>query len=149
VEAELVVELIQAITEAGLTLKQLAVVTPYRNHAKLIKSKLADRFGTFTAKQITIDTVERMQGQEREVIIISMCSTDPQFIQAVAGFFFQAERLNVAITRSMVKLILIGPEIPPGFKVDSQLESLQANINAYLDLVNNAVKFDAQGELYG
>jgi len=137
-EAQLVVDLIETATEAGMALCDIGVVSPYRNHGKAIKTQLAKRLGVFTAKEVVTDTVERMQGQEREVVIISLCSTDKQFIQAVASFFFQPERLNVAITRSKVKLILIGPDLPDDFKVDVRHRTLQSHIDAYRSLVNVA-----------
>ena len=139
-EASLVVDLIETATNAGMKLCDIGVVTPYRNHGKTIRNLLATRFGMFTAKEVVTDTVERMQGQEREMIIISLCSTDKQFIQAVANFFFQPERLNVAITRPMVKLILIGPELPKDFTGDIRHEILQSHINAYRSLVQVAHK---------
>jgi DNA replication ATP-dependent helicase Dna2 len=137
-EADLVVGLIQTAVDAGLNLSDIGVVTPYRNQAKMIKNQLSEKFGTFTAKEVVTDTVERMQGQERKMIIISLCSTDRQFIHAVANFFFQPERLNVAITRPMVKLVLIGPRLSSDFKVDTRLKSLQSNIDAYRSLISTA-----------
>jgi DNA replication ATP-dependent helicase Dna2 len=57
------------------------------------------------------DTVERMQGQERELIVLSLATGDLGSLGAVAGFFFQPERLNVSVT----KLVIIGPELPDTF----------------------------------
>lgn len=148
-EAELVVDIIHSAAQAGLPLSDIGVVTPYRNHGKMIRSKLAKNFGTFTAKEIVTDTVERMQGQERELIIISMCSTDKQFIQAVAPFLFQPERLNVAITRPKVKLILIGPQLPEGFNIKSYSPSVRDNITTYKNLVNIANQICLTGDEHG
>ncbi len=52
-----------------------------------------------------------MQGQERELIILSLATGDEVFLGAIAEFFFQPERLNVSITRAMTKLIVIGPDV--------------------------------------
>ncbi|MBX2808894.1 MAG: ATP-binding protein [Cellvibrionaceae bacterium] len=134
-EARLVAGLIAAAVDAGVTLDDIGVVTPYRKQAKAIRNKLAEKLGVFTAKAVVSDTVERMQGQERELMIISLCSTDRQFIHTLADFFFQAERLNVAITRARVKLILIGPELPKDFAVDHHAVQVQANIAAYRSLI--------------
>jgi DNA replication ATP-dependent helicase Dna2 len=49
-----------------------------------------------------------MQGQERDVIIVSLTTSNSVFAAEIADFFFQPERLNVAITRPRVKLIIVG-----------------------------------------
>jgi DNA replication ATP-dependent helicase Dna2 len=148
-EAELVVDLVQSAVDAGIESNEIGIVTPYRNHGKIIRNKLTNRLGTYTAKAIVTDTVERMQGQEREVIIISLCSTDSQFIQSVASFLFQPERLNVAITRPMVKLILIGPQLTENFQVDERLKKINLNIEAYKSLVQSAKHCMLDGEKCG
>lgn len=148
-EAELVADLIKTATQAGLALNDIGVVTPYRNHGKMIRGQLAKTVGPFTAKEVVTDTVERMQGQERELIIISMCSTDKQFISTVAHFLFQAERLNVAITRPKVKLILIGPRLPEDFKTEDRSHVVYENISAYKDLVNSAHQVNLNGDAHG
>jgi DNA replication ATP-dependent helicase Dna2 len=55
-----------------------------------------------------VDTVERMQGQEREVVLVSFATANPVFAAQIADFFFQPQRLNVAVTRPRTKLILVG-----------------------------------------
>jgi DNA replication ATP-dependent helicase Dna2 len=134
-EAKLVAELIEITTEAGLSAEEIGVVTPFRNHAKVLKSYLANKLGIFTSTLVVTDTVERMQGQEREMIIISLCSSDPQYISAIAPFFFQPERLNVAITRAQTKLILIGPDLPKSFLFETADEELRENISNYHSLI--------------
>ncbi len=57
---------------------------------------------------MVVDTVERMQGQEREVIIVSFATASPKFAAKMADFLFQPRRLNVAVTRPRTKLILVG-----------------------------------------
>ncbi len=148
-EAELVADLIKTATQAGLPLNDIGVVTPYRNHGKMIRGQLVKTVGPFTAKEVVTDTVERMQGQERELIIISMCSTDKQFISTVAHFLFQAERLNVAITRPKVKLILIGPRLSEDFKIEDRSHVVHENISAYKDLVNSAHQVNLNGDTHG
>ncbi|MEY8239015.1 MAG: AAA domain-containing protein, partial [Cycloclasticus sp.] len=137
-EAELVTDIIVSAIDAGLDPEEVGVVTPFRRHAKALKSKLAAKLGLFSSKSIVADTVERMQGQEREMIIVSLCASDPQYLNAIASFFFQAERLNVAITRPKTKLIIIGPELPVSFKDDSNDPKLKQNIDAYRSLVSSA-----------
>lgn len=145
-EAALVVNIIEVAVDAGMKPQQIGIVTPYRNHGKMIRTILSQRLGPDIAKATVTDTVERMQGQEREMIIISLCSTDLQFIQSVANFFFQPERLNVAITRPMVKLILIGPKLSENFQVDKRHKEINLNIEAYKYLVKSATHCNLEEE---
>lgn len=112
-EAELVADLCEAIVAGGLPLAEIGIVSPYRAQGRTIRTLLAGRFGREAARQVVADTVERMQGQERELIILSLATGDEAFLGAIAEFFFQPERLNVSITRAMTKLIIIGPESVP------------------------------------
>ena len=108
-DAQLIVDLCEAAVNAGLPLADIGIVTPYRAQGRLIRNLLRQRFGRAAAQSVVADTVERMQGQERELIILSLATGDEVFLARIAGFFFQPERLNVAITRAMTKLIVIGP----------------------------------------
>lgn len=54
-----------------------------------------------------VDTVERYQGDEREVVIISATESDPDYIQASAGFLLDPRRLTVALSRAKRKMILV------------------------------------------
>lgn len=143
-EAELVADIICVAYDAGANLKEIGVVTPFRNQGKAIRNILQDRLGLCLAKEVVTDTVERMQGQEREMIIISLCTNDEQFLTAIAPFFFQEQRLNVAITRAMTKLILIGPRFTRKINTVNSDKKLLANILAYGDLLQAAVELDAR-----
>jgi len=108
-EAETVCELIQALTRLHLPPGEIGVVTPYRAQARLIRNLLHQFLPTREmAREFVVDTVERMQGQEREVVLVSLTTSSPSFAAHLAEFYFQPERLNVAITRPRTKLILIG-----------------------------------------
>lgn len=141
-EAKLVAEILASAIEAGLPADEIGIVTPFRGHAKALRRCLANKLGVQRAKSIVTDTVERMQGQEREMIIVSMCSSDPQYIQAIAEFFFQSERLNVAVTRPQTKLILLGPEISSKF-VDSLVEEkARDSAKDYCSLVSHGYRVE-------
>lgn len=51
--------------------------------------------------------MERFQGQERDVIIISLSAAEGNFISRRADFIFQPERLNVAVTRARLKTVVV------------------------------------------
>jgi DNA replication ATP-dependent helicase Dna2 len=85
------------------------VVAPYRAQGRLIRNLLRDFVpDAAVRRQLVTDTVERMQGQERDLIILSLTTSNPGFAANIAEFFFQPQRLNVAITRPRKKLIIVG-----------------------------------------
>lgn len=108
-EAEVVVELLLSLLQHGLTPDEIGVVVSYRAQSRVIRSMLRH---TLDDEQIlnrlVVDTVERMQGQEREVVLVSFATSSPAFAAQLADFLFQPQRLNVAVTRPKTKLILIG-----------------------------------------
>jgi superfamily I DNA and/or RNA helicase len=55
----------------------------------------------------SIDTAERFQGGERDVIIVSATASDPDYVLAEAGFLLNLNRLNVALSRPRNKLIVV------------------------------------------
>ncbi|SGZ09231.1 DEAD/DEAH box helicase [Moritella viscosa] len=139
-EAKLVADIIKYAVSSGLTPDKIGVVSPYRNHGKVIKTELLKVMPENKAKEIVTDTVERMQGQEREMIIISLCTTDVQFLTSVASFFFQPERLNVAISRPMTKLILIGPFLSDNLVAELVSNPKEKTINDNVQLYQSLLK---------
>jgi len=137
-DARCVVQLCQQAHDMGLPLYEIGIVTPYRAQGRAIRKALAQQFDSEAANTIVADTVERMQGQERELVILSLCSGDETFISAIGTFFFQPERLNVSITRAMTKLIIIGPELQHGIICSS--EAAQAWAEQYRQLISQCHK---------
>lgn len=103
-EVELVSPIVQAaITRLGLEGQQgIGIVVPHRAQ----KALLRERFPTL-AKAGAIDTVERFQGGERDLIIVSMTVSDPDYLAAEAEFILSPNRFNVALSRPRAKLILV------------------------------------------
>lgn len=111
-EANIVVELIEALLYAGIPSSQIGVVVPYRAQGRAIRNILRQTLPKEeTAREVVVDTVERMQGQEREAVLVSLTTSSPRFAAQLADFFFQPQRLNVAITRPRTKLIIVGSSI--------------------------------------
>lgn len=108
-EAQAVVGLIEALLACGFPPQEIGVVTPYRAQGREIRTLLRTVVPEALIRRlIVVDTVERMQGQERELVIVSLTTSSPAFATQLADFFFQPERLNVAITRPRSKLIIVG-----------------------------------------
>jgi DNA replication ATP-dependent helicase Dna2 len=109
IEAEVVVELILSLLMREVLPEEIGVVVPYRAQSRLIRSLLRrNLMDDEIIQKLVVDTVERMQGQERDVVLVSFATASPKFAAQVADFLFQPQRLNVAVTRPRTKLILVG-----------------------------------------
>jgi len=82
--------------------KSSGVVTPFRIQSRDLKE--------ITPSGVQISTVEKFQGGERDVMIISMTSSDPGYINKLTDFLLDPNRLNVAASRMKQKLIIIASE---------------------------------------
>lgn len=95
----------------GVPPHEIAIVAPYRAQGRLIRSLLREQASHLAEEGLTaivVDTVERIQGQERDMVIVSLTTSDPAHAARRAEFYFQPNRLNVSITRPKVKRIVIG-----------------------------------------
>lgn len=111
-EADWVVNLLAELVERGVKLADIGVVTPYRHQARAMRQQLYRRpeFAAHDPGSCTVDTVERMQGQERDVIICTMTASNPAYIANQSAFLYQRERLNVTVTRARTKFIWVVSE---------------------------------------
>lgn len=76
------------------------IVTPHNSQKGFMKSLYKDA---------SVDTVERFQGGQRDVMMVSATVSDPDFISTESEFIFDPRRLNVALSRMKKKLIVIAP----------------------------------------
>lgn len=139
-EVETAVALLLALNEGGVAWEHIGVVVPFRRQARLLRQRLGRRLKQSLADiGLAADTVERMQGQEREVILVSFTTSDGEFALKLADFLFQPERLNVAATRPRTKLVLLAsPEL-----VEFAESSLKENLREpFLDLLRRAERVD-------
>ena len=83
---------------------RLAVVSPHRAQNAAIRAVFA-RDPAFASA--VVETVDRIQGKERDAVIVSYTVSDPEFALAEAEFLFSTERFNVSITRARMKLVLL------------------------------------------
>lgn len=115
-EADIVVSLIRAIQNRYVSNQDqfkaadIGIITPYRNQIALIKHQLiqTDILGV---ENIMVDTVERFQGSQREIIIVSFCINKPyqlNFLSNLNDSGTVDRKLNVTLTRARKQLFLIG-----------------------------------------
>lgn len=90
--------------------KALGVVTPHRAQQAAIVSRLHQVFGATGAVadaiRDAVDTVERFQGQQRDVIIASYTLGDPDQIANEDEFLMSLNRFNVVASRARAKLVV-------------------------------------------
>jgi DNA replication ATP-dependent helicase Dna2 len=97
-EARFAAEVVRNLLAAGIPAGEIGLITPYRVQQALIHEFLAEE-----RTAVTVDTVDRFQGGEREVIILSLARSD-----GVTSFLADRKRLNVSLSRARSKLILLG-----------------------------------------
>lgn len=84
----------------------IAVISPYRQQITLLKEQLEhspdlQQYGD----RISVNTIDSFQGQERDIVYISMTRSNPE---SRIGFLSDIRRMNVAMTRARKKLVIIG-----------------------------------------
>lgn len=82
------------------------LISPYRAQVRYIRSLLrSSSWSRPFRKQISVNTVDGFQGQERDVIVISLVRNNAA---GQIGFLRDLRRMNVAMTRARMKLLIIG-----------------------------------------
>ena len=84
----------------------IGIISPYQAQVHYLRKLLKQRaFFTPYKGLITVNTVDGFQGQERDVIVISLVRANDR---GDIGFLSDLRRMNVAITRARMKLIILG-----------------------------------------
>lgn len=116
-EANLVTKIIEQVIEIYnfnnkefSTKKSIGVIATYRNQIAIIKQKLEEA-NIPNYEDITVDTVERYQGSQRDIIIVSFAVNNHYQLNGIVNLNDEGtvdRKLNVALTRAREQLIIIG-----------------------------------------
>lgn len=85
--------------EHPLTIDDILVVAPYNMQVNLLRETLPEG--------ARVGTVDKFQGQEAEVVIVSMATSSADDLPRDIGFLYSRNRLNVAISRARCLAVLI------------------------------------------
>jgi DNA replication ATP-dependent helicase Dna2 len=121
-EARAVREVVAGLLMRGIKPRDIGIIAPYRAQVANLRRHLLDESersrwqqfpfepaGNMDINELSIDTVDRFQGGERQVIIISFATTaTPEVESQLREHLTNPNRLNVALTRAQRKLILVG-----------------------------------------
>ncbi len=103
-ESEIILNLLSNLKCNGISLDEIGIITPYKKQ-KLYIQKLLRK----NELNVECDTIYRFQGREKDVILVSFCKSSPKSLTKFQKNFLADEnQLNVSITRSRKKLILVG-----------------------------------------
>ncbi|WP_010254397.1 AAA domain-containing protein [Myroides injenensis] len=119
VEAKLVCQIIKTLqriysyNNRSLNIsKQIGIIAPFKNQIALIKQELETHFDD-ECEHITVDTVERFQGGQRDIIIYSLTVNNVYQLASLINLNDTAtvdRKLNVALTRAKEQIIILGNE---------------------------------------
>ena len=102
-----------------IALENILVVAPYNIQVNALKAGLPEG--------ARVGTVDKFQGQEAEVVIVSMATSSPDDLPRHIDFFYSKNRLNVAVSRARTLAIVLD---------NPKLLELDATTVEHLKLVN-------------
>ncbi len=114
-EQELIAPILTALADENLycldATNGLGIVVPHRMQRMAIKTAfpfLESRVNNYSNEtRSAVDTVERFQGGERNVILVSATESDREYVMASSKFLLDPRRLTVAMSRAKEKMILV------------------------------------------
>lgn len=121
-EAEIIARVVsKAIAGGKMQLQDIGIIVPYRNQISTVRSLLTDALqqnedcSPTDISDLTIDTVERYQGSERDMIVYGFTAKRPYQLEFLTNNDYVDDqgntidrKLNVALTRARKRLVLVG-----------------------------------------
>jgi superfamily I DNA and/or RNA helicase len=98
-EAQLIRRYVERELSGISAFNSIAVISPYRAQIDILDETFA------TDKRVVVNTIDSFQGQERDVVLISLVRSNDS---GEIGFLKDYRRLNVALTRAKKKLVVFG-----------------------------------------
>jgi len=136
-EAAAVADLVEdLVRQHRVPTAEIAVIAPFRAQVRLLRSAIQQK-QLRGSEDIVVDTVERIQGQEREAVIVSLTAGDPQAVRGRGAFHLSSHRLNVALSRARSKAVLVAsahaftalPADPEGLRMASRGKALRDRLH--------------------
>lgn len=106
-EAEYCKKIVIEYLKVGIKPEQIGIISPFRFQVNNIKNKIyasLNETNPNILEQLQIDTIDRFQGSEKDIVLISLCSND----QNNNFLIKDLRRFNVALTRARFKRIILG-----------------------------------------
>ena len=116
-------------TTRPLTTNDILIVAPYNLQVRLLRKRLA-------AHPLRIASVDKFQGQQAPVVILSMCASRAEGAARGLDFLFSPNRLNVAISRAQSLAIVVGSPALAASRVTSVPQ--MKLVNLYCRIVEEA-----------
>jgi len=110
-EAELIRKMVEEYDRAGFDFRsngnsRIGIIAPYRAQVSAIRRELEQAFGDPKLARQMVDTVDRFQGDERDVIFLSTCMHPHE--KETPILYRDIRRINVALSRAKAKLVVVG-----------------------------------------
>ena len=128
-EAKIVAELLSSLllqryrdkkgAEHPITLDNILVVAPYNMQVNLLRKTLPEG--------ARVGTVDKFQGQEAEVVIVSMATSSQEFMPRHMEFLYSRNRLNVAVSRARCLAVVVAN--PKLLEIDCSTPEQMALVN--------------------
>ncbi|CAM6090769.1 unnamed protein product [Calypogeia fissa] len=102
-EGTILLKIVNALSEGGVDIKKIGVISPYNAQVDCIQ-RLAAKEGF---SDLEVHTVDKYQGREKDCVLISFVRSNSQH-RISLSLLADWRRINVAITRAKTKLVMVG-----------------------------------------